>query len=195
MRFSQRKGLKVMRTLAQTDSIYEPLLNKLWNVVCLTCFDPPGIPRYANVWLSRHPRLHNFLIHLWHGYFEKSIDEIPGDWYWAYDKVKHYFFSCSWYEVYDFLEFVAKIPPQNGENKRDSFTELCNAVLTEEMSAYRFVGCEIVQITTKEEIAEVEGAMKFGGQFTPVAVHIGKALEHLADRKTPDYRNFDKGID
>jgi len=50
--------------------------------------------------------------------------------------------------------------------------DFCDSVLERELSAYRFVGDRITQITSEEEVSE-----------------IGEALDLLADRKLPDYSN------
>jgi len=63
----------------------------------------------------------------------------------------------------------------------------CNDVLESEMSAYRFVGKYITQITSKEEISEIEEALRT--PLKPVRIHLEKSLELLSDRKSPDYRN------
>jgi hypothetical protein len=38
--------------------------------------------------------------------------------------------------------------------------ETCNTVLKDELSAYRFVGGKILQMTSKDEIAEIEKALQ-----------------------------------
>lgn len=65
----------------------------------------------------------------------------------------------------------------------------CNTILERELSAYRFVGRKIIEITTEEEIAEVEQALEISSSLKPVADHLDSALNLLADRKSPDYRN------
>jgi len=65
--------------------------------------------------------------------------------------------------------------------------EDCNRVLEKELSAYRFVGGRIFEITTKEEIDEIEQALKI--PINPVKQHLKQALNLLADKKNPDYRN------
>lgn len=65
----------------------------------------------------------------------------------------------------------------------------CNSILEREQSAYRFVGERITEITSKEEIAEIEEGLESSSSLQPVANHLGRALELLTDRKSPDYRN------
>lgn len=74
-------------------------------------------------------------------------------------------------------------------NENGEFRNYCNAVLERELSAYRFVGEKLTQITSDVEIAAVEEAMAAEDSFCHVALHIKTALGLLADRKSPDYRN------
>ncbi len=57
------------------------------------------------------------------------------------------------------------------------------------MSAYRFVNGRIVEMTSEEEIAEVEEAQRPTGRLKPVSRHLNNALALLADRNSPDYHN------
>jgi len=63
----------------------------------------------------------------------------------------------------------------------------CNVVLESELSAYRFVGGLITQVTSEEEISEMEEALET--PFKTVNAHIETALKLMSDKKTPDYRN------
>ena len=99
--------------------------------------------------------------------------------------MKKRYSAFKWYEVYDFIEFAANNFPDKETNKK--FMETCNSILEAELSAYRFVGNEITQITSKEEIAEIDEAL--GSPIPVVNVHLQNALKLLSDRKAPDYRN------
>ena len=57
------------------------------------------------------------------------------------------------------------------------------------MSAYRFVDNKLIEINSKEEIVEIETAIKNTDKFTSVKAHLKRAVELYSDRKTPDYRN------
>ena len=87
-------------------------------------------------------------------------------------------------QVYDLMQFCANL---NSDDKNNAeFKEECNIILERELSAYRFVGNEIVQITSEIEIAEIEKAI---ATYETIAIHLKTALKLLADRKSPDYRN------
>lgn len=65
----------------------------------------------------------------------------------------------------------------------------CNLVLKRELSAYRLVGNKITQITSEEEITEIEEALEATTSLEYVKTHLKTALDLLANRKSPDYRN------
>ncbi len=97
---------------------------------------------------------------------------------WYYDKGRE------WFERLDFIEFCV----QKNED-RTAFVKLCNIFFEREMSAYRIVGNEIVQITSEEEIAEIEKSLNLGDKFSSARTHLQTALQLLADKKKPDFRN------
>lgn len=178
--FSQRHGIKPVKSIIQVDSIDADLRNKLWNTlaeICLTVTNSYlgiSIPGYTQALLNK----------LWHDYYKKPIDTMPDDWNKIYNEIRQYFFACKWFEVYDFIEFIANNPYNNLK-----FMEHCNSILKEELSAYRFVGGKIARITSEEEITAIEEALKIPNPLELVRIHLKAALDFLADRKSPDYRN------
>ena len=96
-----------------------------------------------------------------------------------------FFFECEWYEVYDFIEFVAN----NYERYqfKDKFIEACNRALEKEVSAYRFVDSLIARITEQQEVEEIEQALNEARGLEQT--HLRRALELLSNRESPDYRN------
>jgi hypothetical protein len=59
--------------------------------------------------------------------------------------------------------------------------------LERESSAFRFVSGRITQVTSKLEIGEVEQAI--ASPLQTVNTHLESALQHLSDKKNPNYRN------
>lgn len=57
------------------------------------------------------------------------------------------------------------------------------------MSAYRIVCNEVVQITSEEEVVEIEQALYIGDKFSSARTHLRTALKLLSDKKNPDFRN------
>jgi len=186
--FSQRKGIKPVKSVMQVDSMDDDLRIGLWNALTLIYWN--NIERTGN-----YHNIRSLYIRLWHDYFKKPIYPLnPSSSYWReywreiYKEIKKYFSNCEWFEVYDFIEFIANNYPIN-KDVNSEFMKFCNSVLEREASAYRFVGGKITQITTEEEISEIEEALKTSNPLKGVHAHLKRALDLLADRKSPDYRN------
>ena len=181
--FSQRKGFKPIKNVMQVDSMDNELRNGLWNALTLFYWT-----QVKDLWISNDEEMDILFKRLWLSYFKKPIDILSVSWLDIYTKIRNYFFSCKWYEVYDFIEFVANNYPDTQVNQK--FMDFCNSVLERELSAYRFVGGKITQITSEEEISEIEDALKNTKySLKAVNIHLKRALDLLADRKSPDYRN------
>ena len=185
MRFSQKKGLNPVRTVIQKDSIDDALRNKLWNVVGISVWD-----RYQSTGIRSYTRSSNivplFCI-LWNDFFEQPIDTIPQYFNEAVSFVRKSYVNFQWFEVYDFIEFIAQNSPSFMDPNR--FCTLCNSVLEEEKSAYRFLKSQLIEITSDVELEAVEAAIETGTRFPGVEAHLRTAIKHLSDRKKPDFRN------
>jgi hypothetical protein len=115
----------------------------------------------------------------------KPLDKLDNEWEKVYAQLRRHFFECEWYEVYDFIEFVAN----NYERYqfKDNFIEACNRALEKEISAYRFVDNLIARITEQQEVEEIEQALDQARG--PEKTHLRRALELMSSRESPDYRN------
>src|SRR5947209_13453036 len=122
---------------------------------------------------------------IWKYCFNKLLDEIPSrDVDKVFKAIQEHYLTLEWYEVYDFIEFVANNLDSNDSTK---FVRDCNSVLQGELSAYRFVEKMLVPVTSEQEITEISEAVSVSRPFTP---HLERALNLLADRKSPDYANI-----
>lgn len=175
--FSQRKGLKPVKKVIQIDFMDRDLRIGLWNALTLFYWNKVSgydVPKSIQILIKI----------LWLYYFKEPIDTLGG-WSHTYNKIRDYFFHCEWFEVYDFIEFIANNYPEDETNQK--FMNFCNSILERELSAYRFVGGKITQITSEVEISEIEEAL--ASPFKAVNIHLKSALDLLSDRKSPDYRN------
>lgn len=187
--FSQRKGLKPIKSIMQIDSMDDDLRNGLWNALEVYYWVHG---RTYNVHsISDHPGLELLLHWIWLNFFKRPIDTIEEFWESARLVLRNWFFKSSWDEVYSFIEFIANSSPDDFD--ADEFTQFCNIVLEREMSAYRFVDRRLVQLTTEEEIAEIEEAINAPTALKPVSTHLKTAIALLADKTSTDrdsvYRN------
>lgn len=178
--FSQRKGIKPLKTALQIDSMDEDLRNTLWSRFYELYLRGQGA-------IDEDPADYSFYYSLWHKFFKKPVDSLSRYRSESNKVIKDYFLSCEWFEAYDLLEFVVNSDLQTDET-RNELIRSCNVILEQELSAYRFVGGRITQITSMEEISELEEALSHDF-LKPVNIHLKTALGLLSDKKNPDYRN------
>ena len=189
MTFSERYGFKPIKEIIQIESIDESLRNGLWSLLKVFCWDyvhhSSGLYGGYHLSDSGNRQIQSLCENLWFSYFKKPLDQLSNDWSKVLAQLRQYFFDCKWYEVYDFIEFVAN----NYERYqfKDQFMQACNHLLEKEMSAYRFVNGVVTRITEEYEIAEIEKAIE--SSRGPVKKHLRRSLELLSDRSVPDYRN------
>jgi hypothetical protein len=178
VKFSERKGHKAISRVIQKEGMNDELRSSLWNVLDLFVWRRDGFldQRYGT------QNMENFSTALWFEYFKAPIDSRPDDPYDVLGLIRSYFFSCKWYEVYDFLEWVLS----HFEDER--LTSALNAILERELGGYRYVGGVFTDITDQAEIDLLEEALE-DKDFPGVRAHLQSALRLLSNRDAPDYRN------
>lgn len=100
----------------------------------------------------------------------------------------------SWYRKLDIVEYTIKYLAgfdQQHNNWRIPVTQMFIKQLNFEFErlnfAYRIIGQEIVEITSKSEIVAIEDAIT--NTSRNIKIHLNRALELYAQRPTADYRN------
>lgn len=189
MRFSQRIGKRPVKTVLQVESIDDDLRNRLWNTVLEDFFNK------LNAYASRYEESQKGEICklIWKEFYNFPIDEIPSysnsDQVYIsgfIDYIRKWFFKAEWVDIYDFIEFVSIL---DSKVINVGFTKNCNWALEKEVSGYRIVNEKVVQITSEEEVQAIEEATTISDQWKSVSTHLKTALDELADRKNPNYRN------
>lgn len=197
MRFSQRIGKTPVKVELEREGLNLELRNLLWNPIAelghnrnLNC-----CPKHDFHVIKHQDSIETYLYHIWVNFLTKTIDDIPiieyeyqdgsfGEHYnfnLVLQECKKYFYDAQWYKALDLIEEFGKYFPQ--------FKKKWNAGFEQEMSAYRFVNDKIVQIDSKEEIAEIEQAINDNDQFNTVKIHLETALTLMSNCENPDYRN------
>ncbi len=181
-RFSQRLGIATNPPTIQIDSMNDALKNSLWNLL----YD---FFEHANeYWYQLVRNSGQF-------FFKVPLDDLP-----YYDQdcrkwLKEIFYKLEWFEVYDFIEFVAnnfihlKKYPSNTESPK--FMETVNLILESELSGYRFISGTLSPITSKEEVSEIVKAIEQSSisGLRGTEKHLKTSLALLSQKPTPDYRN------
>ena len=159
----------------------QPLRNSIWNFV-VSLFDEG-----EGGWLKITELGSQF-------FFKLPVDELPiynsdrRDW------LKKKFFGLTWYEAYDFVEFIVEWyqKARNPYHHRpDELRSVFNRIFEEELSGYRFLGNELAPLSNPAEVASIESALNvtFASGLAGAHAHLEAALQLLRKRPEPDYRN------
>ena len=189
--FSQQIGLEPRELPFQLESVSEQTRSRLWNCMCTTIWNnwDPEVTGYArNATLRKY--ISGLLEDIWHDHFRAATDTIPAGYGW-YGYLRNEFFNCSWNRSLDFLQFVVQHVDAAFLNQNLSIGRAlardCNQILIADSSAYRFSGLKILPLTNETELESIEVALAVPD--AAVRKHLSAALDHLADRTNPDYRN------
>lgn len=179
MKFSQRMGFTPIESALQTEGMSNALRNSLWNVFDNLLWSSDGFI-YDKV--GHWGYINLFSRELWSNFFKQRVDS-RGDSPWAVlEKIRSYFFNAQWFEVYDFVEFVS------GTFQNKQLNETVNQILERELAGFRLISGSLVPVTAKEEVEAIKEAIE-KIPYKGVVTHLRQALEHLSNRKNPDYRN------
>jgi len=181
-KFSERYGFANVRDSFQIESMDEGLKNRIWNK--LREFYLDNICIVENYIHKYSIKDYNFFLQIFDQFFKTT--NIPSNSRtFLVNNISDYYFKYKWYEIYDFIEYVAGI--YHSQQYSNMFRGAINKVLEEEMSGYRFVDNYIAPIIDNIEIKEIEEALDC--KYIPVKQHLSNALELLSDRENPDYQN------
>jgi hypothetical protein len=164
----------------------DSLRTALWNALTKTYF------RYVfsdEIYGIVYPldELKALMKDLWADHLGQPLDTLRSRWHDILEPIRDYFFKAEWYQVYEFVEFCPEHFSREDTNLL--FRGTCNDIMEREKGGYRFVGTEITEITSPEEIEEIEESLTLAGKLGVVSEHIATALRMLSDKREPDYRN------
>lgn len=184
LRFSDRIGKTKVKTDLLREGLSPEMDNALWTLIHDLILDSKSNDaKYG----EKYSDLTEFYRNLWILFFKRPIDNMPRhysqvDGFKAKSILRDWFFKADWYDKLNLVEFCFE-----DEDKR--VQDICNNFFKREFSAYRFVDGVIVEVNSQEEIIEIENALNQSDKFKPVKTHLTTALNLLADKKKPDYRN------
>ena len=185
MKFSDRLGITQVKTVIQLDDIDDDLRIALWNVIYKYML------RYGQneegLDIVSQSKYRSFFFELW-DFWKLQQDTLNLNPFLLNPTIKDTFFDLVWYEVYNFIEFVTKKPPNLGV---DWYSLMFNEVLERELSAFRFIDGELVPIIDKEQINQIQAAIDTSSEFglNGVHTHLKTALSKLSIKPKPDCRN------
>jgi hypothetical protein len=156
MRFSDRIGVTQPILSLNLDSMSTELRVSVWNLF---------VDLYSRTNGSYWKKIATFVAR----YFRKSpVDDLPNSSWDLREWLKEYFFGLSWYDAYNFLEFIVNnhavatqeisgrshsvyTHPVSGE----TIESAVNHILEREHSGYRFIAHVLSPISEQVELNEV----------------------------------------
>lgn len=180
-RFSQRIGAVEAPTAIQLEGMSAALRNSIWNYIhALFSKDDSG-------WWGIAEYSAQF-------FFKVPVDELPPYNLRRMEWIKKHVYDMTWHEVYDFVEFVADWYEKSlryPKVRKTQIHSVFNQILEIELSGYRFIQGELAPISNPAEVSEIESALNTTAKhgLAGAHAHISTALQLLAKRPDPDYRN------
>lgn len=95
--------------------------------------------------------------------------------------------DIEWYHKLSLIDFVVKIISDFYNSSLQKFVKRINSEFERLNYGYRITNNLVTPITAKEEIESIEEAIEHVKDN--IKEHLNSALKHLADKKSPNYRN------
>lgn len=181
MKFSERNWYKKIKEIIQKEDIDDDLQNDLWNIFIKYFKKRKANRRIVIHYIYQWDKI-------WTTFFKNRIDESPKGYEAFKSYIKTWLTWAEWYEIYDFYEFITNNYSYS-EGSKTKLLEEINQALKINLSAYRLIDWNIVEINSEEEIKSIEESLEINDIYNPVKTHIRRSLELLSDKKSPDYRN------
>ena len=143
-KFSERIGASKVPKVIQMEGLSIPLRNSIWNFTVSLFSDR------ESGWWSPAEFFAQF-------FFKSPVDELPPYDIARRDWIKKRLYEMKWFEVYDFIEFLCIHFERLREYSSWDKTKLhvvFNRIFEEEMSGYRFIGGELVPVSSPAEVSE-----------------------------------------
>lgn len=184
--FSERYGYTKVSDVIIRETITTDIQNSLCN--CFYLLSDIYLKCGCDILKSPIISIHK---HVWTYYFNKRSSEFR----FGRDIIIEYIQNPAvrWYEVLDIVEFVIKYMYERDAKVAykyspvGTFISFLNKEFERLHFAYRIINCEIVEITSEQEIKAIESAI--ANSQHNVKMHLNSALEKYALRPNGDYRN------
>jgi hypothetical protein len=184
--FAQRYGYAPVRLEVQVEELDSPSRNALWTgphlYFCQKLKERSGYQRSV---ASEH---HVFVARLFLHQFNYPYDKIPfDDAYAVTEQIRSRYFSGTWFESLNLLEVLGT--EWEDQKQADLFREFTNSVLEKYMVGYRFVGKQLLRLTSPEQVAAVEAAQAESADIPSAQSHLSKSISLLNSREPANYAN------
>lgn len=183
-RFSDQYGYTTPELPFQREMVDLQLRTRIWNVLSVYIWNQYPLRGHDQL------RYDGLIRRIWMDYLNRDLDSMPPyhprykDAPTSYGAFKDYFYSCTWYDVFNFLTHLSY---DDSRLLTPVLRTYINEALEKHNSAYRFVGKDIIEVTDEQEISAIQSGLADAAD--PARTHLEAALRMLSDREAPDYRN------
>ena len=173
--FSERKGLKSISDIVQTESLNMRTRNRIYNTTLEYVFGVDSNLRDS------------VIEYLYVDVFSKTIDEVPMFPEEAYATLKDIFQTVDYNEVFDTIDGIISAInyAEYYDYQKKEYIKNINGIFKEENVNYKIVNDEVVDIIDDIQIESIEKTLQ--NEYKTVAIHYSKAIEQLY--KVKDYDN------
>lgn len=182
--FSERHGYSTVNDKLGK-IVTDKLRTRIWNVFYAYLFRRLGSPHIAS---DLKEELDEYCEVLWDSILKLNIRTyMKMSYELSVSKFETILKDIPWYTLFDIIEFT--LCQLKNISLKNNFKKSLNKVFSEERSDYRLVDNRVVEMTSEEEILEVEKALNLPDPYIQVGEHLKKSLRLLSDREKPDYEN------
>jgi hypothetical protein len=184
--FAERYGYVMPRLEVQVEDLDEPTRTALWTGIHL--FFCQVLEVNADHRSATAREHHPFIVRLFLHRFHVPYDRIPLDnVHSVNEKIRSEYFSGPWFQSLALLEHIAKQWDDDQEAK--DFRDFTNRLFEEYLVGCRFVGKDLLRLTSPEQVAAVEEAQAAANAVPPAQAHLDKAISLLNSGETSNYGN------
>lgn len=183
-------GIREPRSVIQHDSLDDETRVQLWNIIAsvrefFDKFEAELRERGDDTEME-------VLRQMWSIHLSRPLDEMPGP-STVWKEIKKYILESEWHEAFDILEALVTELRKNKtvltQKLPDIVIELLNQKFKSHLVGYRFINDRITPIDSAAETDAITGALEDASIVSGTRHALERALEHLADRQSPDYPN------
>ncbi|RYE20577.1 MAG: hypothetical protein EOP45_10800 [Sphingobacteriaceae bacterium] len=182
--FGKRLGFEPVEIPFQVQSLNSKTRVDLWNAHYIFIQKPIEGAAYSDKPLGRINKLS------WIHFFNLPLDDYPQYESAVGNYAKRYITTADWYKIYEFFEFILD-NISTAEFSKKRYHDFISSKLLENNSAYTLVNDRFVPVMNESEINEISRAQQLAKKYklNGVQEHLNSAIELIAKKPSPDYRN------
>ena len=175
-------GITIPKDIEQLEDLDYSTRNAIWNYLYESSIKDYSSGQYSQ--LSNSKTIRELYRCTWKDFFVLAVDLF--DKTVLLERIRDMVFRGSWYELYNYFEFILTI---YSDNEKSQFVKEMNVIFERELVGYRIINYKVTQLTSQSEVDEVNHGLENTSFLNGVHLHLKNALSKYGDRQNPDYRN------